>query len=99
MRTRRAHPVRDVLDEVEERRLGPVDVLEEQDQRLHVRDALHHLARSPGDLLRAALAVERLHQAGGETEDVRDRLLGAALAQLLERLLERVVVGDARRQP
>ena len=94
---RRAHPVRDVLDEVEQRRLGPVDVLEEEDQRLNVRDPLHHLARGPGDLLRAALPVERLHEPGRETEDVRDRVLGAALAELLERLLERVVVRDSGR--
>ena len=76
--------------------LGPVDVLEEQDQRLHVGDPLHDLARRPRDLLRAALAFERLHQPCREPEDVRDGLLGAALAELLERLLERIVVGDAR---
>ena len=92
---RRANPVGDVLDEVEQRRLGPVDVLEEQDQRLYVGDALHDLARRPRDLLRAALALERLHQPGRETEHVRDGLLGAALAQLLERLLEWIVVRDA----
>ena len=75
-----------------------MDVLEEEDERLHLGDALHHLARGPGDLLRAALAFERLHQPGGEPEDVGDRLLGAALAELLERLLERVVVRDAGRR-
>ena len=92
---RRPHEVGQMLDEVEQRRLRPVDVLEEEDERLHVGDALHHLAGRPGDLLRAALAVERLHEAGGEAEHVRDCLLGAALAELLERLLERIVVGDA----
>ena len=65
-------------------------------KRLHVGDSLHHLARAPRDLLRTALALECLHQAGGEAEHVGDGLLGAALAELLERLLERVVVGDAR---
>ncbi len=86
---RRANPVGDVLDEVEERRLCPVDVLEEQDQRLDVGDSLHHLARRPGDLLRAALALERLHEPGRKPENVGNRVLGAALAELLERLLER----------
>ena len=94
----RAHPVRDVLDEIEQRLFGPVDVLEEKDERLNLGDSLHHLARRPGDLLRASLPLERLHQPGGETEDVRNRLFGAALAELLERLLERVVVGDPGRR-
>ena len=43
----------------------------------------------------AALALERLHHPRRERQHVRDRLLGAALAELLERLVERVVVGDA----
>ena len=81
-----------------ERLLGPVDVLEQEDERLHVGDPLHHLARGPRDLLRAALAFERLHQPGGEAEHIGDGLLGAALAELLERLLERVVVGDPGRR-
>jgi hypothetical protein len=85
-----------VLDQVEQWGLGPVNVLEKEDQRLDVGDALHHLAGSPRDLLRAPLTLERLHQAGGQAEDVCDGLLGAALAELLERLFERIVVGDAR---
>ena len=93
---RRPHPVGDVLDEVEQWRLGPVDVLEEEDERLDVGDPLHDLACRPRDLLRAALAFERLHQPCCEPENVRHGLLGAALAELLERLLERIVVGDAR---
>ena len=60
-------------------------------------DPLHHLARRPRDLLRAALAVERLHEPCREAENVRHCLLGAALAELLERLLERIVVGDPGR--
>ena len=87
-----------MLDEIEQGRLGPVDVLEEEDERLHVGDPLHDLACRPRDLLRAALAVERLHEPCGEPEHVGDGLLGAALAELLERFLERVVVGDAGRR-
>jgi hypothetical protein len=73
-----------------------MDVLEEQDERLNVRDRLHHLAGGPGDLLRAPLALERLHHPRGKADDVRDRILRAALAELLEGFLERVVVGDPR---
>ena len=57
---RRADPVREVLDQVEKRLLGPVDVLEEENERLDVAERLHDLARRPGDLLRASLALERL---------------------------------------
>src|SRR3990170_2315234 len=95
---RRAHEVREMLDQIEQRNLGPVDVFEEQDQRLDVRDALHYLACRPGDLLWAALALQRLHQPGGEAEHVCDGILCAALTELLERLLEGVVVRDARRR-
>ncbi len=91
---RRANPVREMLDEVEQRLLRPVDVLEVEDERLDVREALHDLACGPGDLLLAALALERLEHPGREPEHVRD-LVGAALFELLERLLEGIVVGDA----
>ncbi len=75
-----------------------MDVLEEEDEWLNVCDSLHHLTRSPGDLLWAALPFERLHQPSGEPEDVCDSLLGAALAELLEGLLQRVVVRDSGRR-
>jgi hypothetical protein len=74
-----------------------VNVLEQEDQRLDVSDAVHDLACGPSDLLRASLTLERLHEARGQPEDVRDGLLRTALAKLLERLLERVVVRDTRR--
>ena len=93
---RRPHPVGEVLDEVDQRLLGPVDVLEEEHERLDVRERLHHLSCGPRDLLRAALALERLQHPGGEAEHVGDGLLLAALPELREGLLERVVVGDPR---
>src|SRR5919106_1305934 len=92
---RRADPVGEVLDEIEQRLLGPVDILKEEDKRLHVAERLHDLPRRPRDLLGASLALERLEHPRREPEHVRDRLLLAARAQLLERLLQRVVVGDA----
>ena len=95
---RRPHPVREVLDEVEHRLLGPVDVLEEEDERLHVAERVHHLAGGPRDLLRAALAFDGLEQPGSEPDQVGDGVVLAALAKLLERLLERLVVGDPDRR-
>ena len=95
---RRAYPVGEVLDEVEHRLFGPVDVLEEKDERLHVAQRVHHLAGGPRDLLRAALAFDRLEQSSGEPDEVGDGVVLAALAKLLERLLERLVVGDPHRR-
>ena len=69
-----------------------MDVLEEQHERLHVGQLLHQLARSPGDLLRAPLALQRLEQAGSESEQIGDRVVLAAGTELVEGLLERVVV-------
>ena len=46
--------VGEVLDEVEERLLRPVDVLEAEHDGLRLREARRPLVRSPGDLLAAA---------------------------------------------
>ena len=86
-----------MLDQLEQRLLGPVDVLEDQHERLRLSHPLGPLARGPGDLLLAAVAGDRLEHAGGEAEQVGDGLGRAAVAELLERDVERVVVGDARR--
>ena len=94
---RRADPVREVLDQLEQGLLGPVDVLEEEHERLHVGERHHDLARRPRDLLRAPLALEGFEHAGSEAEHVGDGLLLAALAELCERLFERIVVRDSRR--
>src|SRR5688572_14411698 len=40
-----------VFDQIEKRRLGPVDVLERHDQRLSYRLGLEELARCPEDFL------------------------------------------------
>ena len=90
------HPLGHVLDQLEQRLLGPVDVLEDEDQRLRLGHQLRPFARGPGDLLLAALAVNRFEHASGEPEQVGDRLCGAALAELLDGDVERVVVGDVR---
>ena len=43
----------DVLDELEEDRLAPLDVVEEADERLHNGIRLQQLAKRPGDLIRS----------------------------------------------
>ena len=56
--------------------------------RLGLGELLDERPRRPGDLLRRALAVERLEDAGGEAEQVGDGLVLAGRCQLLERLLD-----------
>ena len=51
--------VGDVLDQVEEGRLAPVDVVEDDDERLLGGVRLEQLAKSPGDLLRGARPSSR----------------------------------------
>ena len=60
---RRAHPGGEVLDQLEERLLGPVDVLEHEHERLRLRELLGPLAHGPRDLLLAPLAADRLEHA------------------------------------
>ena len=60
---RLAHPAGEVLDQLEQRLLRPVDVLEHEHERLRVGELLRPLARGPRDLLLAALALDRLEHA------------------------------------
>ena len=73
-----------------------MDVLEDHDQRLHVGQLVGELAGGPRDLGRAALAFDRLHHAGCETEQLGDRLVSTTLDQLLLRGFHRIVVRDSR---
>ena len=65
-----ADPVDDVLDQVEQRRLRPVDVVEDDDERLLARQLLEQPAHGPERLLgRAARAVpaeDRGHALGDD---------------------------------
>ena len=54
---RRAHPLRKVLDQVEHAVVGPVDVLERDDQRPVLRDCLHDRADGSEEALTQALRV------------------------------------------
>ena len=84
-----------MVDQLEQGLLGPVDVLEDHDQRLHVGKLVGELARGPRDLRRTALAFDRLHDAGGEAEQFGDRLVAATLDQLLLCCLHWIVVRDS----
>ena len=86
-----------MLEQLEQRLLSPVHVFEDEDERLRLGELLGPRARGPGDLLLRALAFDGLQHADGEAEQVGDRFVLAAGAQLLLRFVERIVVGDARR--
>ena len=88
---------RQMLDQVEHRLLRPVDVLEHEHERLQVGELDRPRLRGPRDLGGRALATDRVEHARGEGEQVGDRLVAAARAQLLGRLVDRVVVRDPRR--
>ena len=93
-----AHPGGEMLDELQQRLLAPVHVLEQEHERLRLGELLGPRARRPGDLLLGPHALDRLEHADGEAEQVGDRLVLAAGAQLRARLVERVVVGDPGRR-
>ena len=88
-------PVGEVLDEVEQRLLRPVDVLEAEHERLGLGEVRRPLVRRPGDLLPASLPGHGVEHPGGEAEQIGDRVGRARLLQLLEGLLGRVVGRDA----
>ena len=85
----------EVLDQLEQRLLGPVDVLEHEHERLRIRELRGPLPRRPRDLLLRALALDGLEHARGVREQVGDGLVLAAGAKLLERLADGLVVVDA----
>ena len=87
-------PVREVLDEVEQRILGPVDVLEAEHERLRLGEAHRPLLGGPRDLLPASPARDGVEHTGRETEEIGDRVARARLAELLECLLGGVVGRD-----
>ena len=87
-----------MLDQLEERLLAPVDVLEDEHERLRLRELLGPRAGRPRDLLLAALALHGLEHADGEAEQVSNRLVLAARPELLLCRVERIVVRDAGRR-
>ena len=63
-----------LFDQLEQWLFRPVDVLEDEHERLGLSHELCPLAGGPGDLLLAALAVDRLEHAGRQAEQIGDRL-------------------------
>src|SRR5205809_525057 len=89
---RLADALGEVLHEVEQRLLGPVDVLEDEDERLRVGQLGRPLARRPRDLLRAALLLHQLEHSGSKPEEVGDGVVAAGGPKLADGLLDRIVV-------
>ena len=87
-------PLGEVLDQLEQRLLGPVNVLEDEDQRLCIGQLRRPLAGGPGDLFLAPLGLDPLEHADGEREQVGDGVVAAAGAQLRDGLLDGIVVRD-----
>ena len=77
LRTRKAEqqdrrverPVDDVLDEIEERRLGPVQVVEHDDERPLARERLEELPHRPERRLRLAAALGEADRRGDALDD------------------------------
>ena len=87
-----ARPIRDVLDQVQEGRLAPLDVVEHDRERTRLRDRLQEPSYGPEGLLGGAVVV------GGTEELCERRARGALLAVAQDRadlpldLLRRVEV-------
>ena len=81
-----------MLDQVEQRLLRPLHVLEYEHERLSVRELLGPLQRRPRQLLRRALALGGADDTERHCKQVGDRFALAAHPQLLERIVRRVVV-------
>ena len=92
---RAAERASEMLDHIEEPLVGPLHVLEDEDERLHVRQLLRPAERSPRDLCAFHHVLRRAEHSERHAEQIRDGLALAGQAQLLERLGCRVVVGDA----
>ena len=73
---RAADPLRQVLDQVEHAVVGPVDVLEREDERLLARAGLHRRAHGREERLAQLLRVLALHRSGVvgdlDAEEARD---------------------------
>ena len=86
-----------VLDHVEQRLLRPVDVLEDEDERLRVASCSAHAEAAQLSSPARARVLGGAEHAERDREQVGDRLALAAGAELLERLGRRGVVGDPGR--
>jgi hypothetical protein len=74
-----------------------VDVFEDEDERHRLGKLLGPRSRRPCDLLLVVLGLHGLKDACCKPHQVCDRSVGTAVAQLLDRLVERIVVRYPRR--
>ena len=89
-------PRGEMLDQLEQRLLAPMRVLEDEDERLRLCELRRPRARGPRDLALRALALDGGEHADGEPEEVGDLFVLAVLAELLLCLVDGVVVADSR---
>lgn len=82
----------DVLDEIQERRLGPVDVFDDDHQRAPARELLQHLAGRPEGLADRERLVREAEDRGQARDDVR--LPRHQRRELRSRARYRLVLGD-----
>ena len=87
-----------MFDEVAEGLLRPVEILEPEHERLRLGEVCGPLLRGPGDLLTAPAAGDGVQHARCEAEEVGHGVARAGLAELVERLLGRVVRRDPGRR-
>ena len=87
-----------MLDHVQHALVGPLDVLEDEHERLHLGELLGPAERGPTGLGARGDVLGGAKNAEGDTEQIRDRLALAADPELLERLRGRVDVGDSGRR-
>ena len=87
-------PFDDVFDEIEESRLGPVDVLEHERDRLLGGPPFEEPAEAPAELVRDVFGRDLRQRDGGRGEPREDREPPSHRVALLRRLTER---GEDRR--
>jgi hypothetical protein len=83
----------EVVEEVEQRRLGPVDVFEHDDQRPLTRENPEELAHGPEELGRRPSRLRRADRAGDAVGDLLR--IGLALEQCGDRIRRRAARGIA----
>src|SRR5919109_2747012 len=70
-----ADPGPEMLDQLEQRVFGPMDVLEDENERLRISELLGPGSRCPRDLVLIVLGLDGLENAGREPEEIGDRLV------------------------
>jgi hypothetical protein len=90
-----SRPLRHVLDQLEQVGLGPVQVVEDDDQRTLVGEALEQPSHPPVPLLRRRRRLGQADHLGDALGRSPVRVVLEGRGDLRHRLLERVLFGDA----